>query len=250
MTPLYEPQVSQLLREYDHDPLAILKACGGCYVCPKGADGKRTGPLVAYAGRDKKTGKQFVGDIYANFAKVEQYPGIVYRFAHRLLEGLLTTERADVYLGAPEGGKSLADKLALLLTARYCYPEKKVIEVATENSREKSKLVWARHELGAGERVAIVEDVSNNFSTANEIVELILQARARPVALVTFLNRSAQVDSVFTSTSGYAIPVVCLVRTPLPEYPQEDPEVADDIVRGNVVWKPKDEWDTFAHLSA
>lgn len=250
MPPLFEPQVTQLVREKTADPLAILKACGGYYLCPKDADGKRCGPLVGYAGRDKETGKQFVGDIYANFAKVEQYPGIVHHFAYQLLPKLALTERADVYLGAPEGGKSLADKLAQILTARYCYPEKKVIAVATEDTREKSKLVWGRHELFAGERVAIVEDVSNNFSTANEIVELILAAEACPVALITFLNRSPNVDRVFTSASGYAVPVVSLVRFALPEYRQEDPAVADDIARGNVVWKPKDEWETFAQFSA
>jgi hypothetical protein len=53
-------------------PLDLARMCGGYYECPKSPDGKRLGPLVGYAGRDE-LGRQYVGDIYVNFAQVERY---------------------------------------------------------------------------------------------------------------------------------------------------------------------------------
>lgn len=55
----------------EKNPLAVLKALDGYYECPKDTAGKRLGPLVGYAGRDN-LGRQYVGDIYANFAVAER----------------------------------------------------------------------------------------------------------------------------------------------------------------------------------
>lgn len=229
-------------------PLEVVKVCGGYYECPKGADGKRLGPLVGYAGRDN-LGQQYVGDIYVNFAAVERYAvalGFIAKQLHQLLKGSTGISDIDVYCGAPEGGKALATILSVLDNSQYIFPEKKVTAVATRSSREESDLVFSRHEPLPGERVVIVEDVCNNFSTTEALVDLIEKHEARCVGIVCFLNRSKEFSDQFVSYASLdgplRLPVVSLVRNPFLQYQQSDVGVADDIAAGNVVWKPKNEW--------
>ena len=89
--------------------------------------------------------------------------------------------------------------------------------------------------------MAIVEDVCNNFTTTDQLIDLIEEAGGRTTAIVCLLNRS--VNGWYISKHNMAVPVANLVRMPIPEYKQDDPAVADDIASGNIVWKPKDEWD-------
>lgn len=224
------------------DWLNFLKQYHGYYECPKDKDGKRLGPLVGYAGRDK-FGRQYVGDVYANFAKVERNTGAL----NHVVEALRDVLRKELpvgivdsatFCGAPEGGKSLALLLAQRLFQPCIYPEKKVLEVATKDSRERSELVFGRHEPEEDELVVVLEDVCNNFSTTNELVNLIEKRGAIVVAIACFLNRSLSVEKHFL-VSGKAIPVVALVQKPIMEYEQDHAEVRDDIARGNVILKPK-----------
>jgi orotate phosphoribosyltransferase len=229
----------------ESDPLKTLHSCGGYYSCPKTSDGKRIGPLVGYAGRyDAADGtkKQWVGDVYANFAKAEEYPFVLQNFAEQiLLDSQLYY--IDVFCGAPLGGYDFAETLGLVNDRRAIKAEKKVIALATENSREESKLVFGRHEVKPGDDVAIVEDVCNNFSTTNKLISLIEESGGKVTAIICLLNRSLDVGSVYlpTGSGGDIIPVVSLVRMPIPEFKQDDPAVEEDIKNGNIAWKPKDE---------
>ncbi len=72
---------------YTQNPLTILKKLGGYYECPKNSSGKRLGPLVGYAGT-YETGKQYVGDVYIDFAKADQWYPVVNHFAARLFHKL------------------------------------------------------------------------------------------------------------------------------------------------------------------
>ena len=68
------------------------------------------------------------------------------------------------------------------------------------------------------------------------------------VAILCFLNRSLDVDDTYSfgvefKANPLEIPVVSLVRKPIHEWRQDDPAVAEDVAAGNVVWKPKDDWD-------
>ena len=227
-----------------HELLETLQRLNGFYECPKDPSGRRLGPLVGYAGRDAY-GRQFVGDIYANFARIEGRPQDLYSFARELAALLLGRDEVkniNVYCGAPEGGKTLAVLLTLLKLCRYIYPEKKILALATGAERERSKLFWGRHEIYPGDRVVIVEDVMNNFSTTTELVQLIETSGGEVVAITGLLNRSLTIGDTFTPGSHTPIPVVALLRKPIPEYTQDDPAVAEDVARGNVVWKPKTEW--------
>jgi orotate phosphoribosyltransferase len=232
----------KIVREHPSDPLAILQLCGGYYNCPKALDGKRLGPLVAYAARYDGN-LQWVGDTYVNFAKAENHPALVWHFATGMSKQFraIMAVHNEVFCGAPEGGKALAVILALLNHRPYIFPEKKVIALGTSGSREQSELVWGRHSVEPGQRIIIVEDVANNFSTTDKLIQLIEDGGAEVAAIVCFLNRSTTVKASYKG-----IPIFSLVQQEIPEYRQDDERVASDMAAGNVVLKPKDQWSLLA----
>jgi orotate phosphoribosyltransferase len=221
---------------FSKNHLETLKMCGGYYKCPKG-ENERLGPLVGYAGKyDAPDGskKQWVGEIYANFAKAEKYPEVLFHFATCIKGPDLGV---DVFCGAPVGGYSFAEMLGLVRGGQAIKAEKKTIALATETMREQSKLVFARHEIESGLRYAVVEDVCNNFSTTDELIELIKSSGGEVVGIYCLLNRSLTTGGVYKG-----IPLISLVRLQIPEYKQDDPYVVADVEAGHVVLKPKDEW--------
>lgn len=239
--------------------LETLGNCGGYYACPVSeGTGERLGPLVGYAGKyDAPDGskKQFVGDVYANFAMAEIHMNVLKYFANCLLARLdaeVGLANIDAFISAPIGGYAFADALGLEVSGlgiQVIKAEKKVTALATSTSREKSELVFARHGIQKGFRYAWIEDVCNNFSTTGNGLSLVRAGGGEVVVIACFLNRSPTVDDEFVFpfdfTGGRAVgtPVVSVVRKVIHEWRQDDPAVADDVARGNVVWKPKDEWD-------
>jgi len=230
----------------ENEPLQILKLCGGYYECPKNSNGQRLGPLVGYAGKYNApdgTKKQWVGDVYANFAKAEEYPHVMDHYAEGMEPQLSSVlPFIEVFCGAPIGGYSFARALGMEYDRRVIFAEKKVTALATAEAREQSALAFIRHEVKAGDAVAIVEDVCNNFATTAELITLIEQAGGKAVAIVCILNRSLTVYKSYQTAGGLTLPVVWLVGRRIHEYTQDDLEVAEDVAAGNVVWKPKDEW--------
>jgi adenine/guanine phosphoribosyltransferase-like PRPP-binding protein len=234
--------------------METLGNCGGYYACPKDPSGRRLGPLVGYAGKYQTSdGKmlQYVGDVYANFSKAEVHANVLHFFAGCLcskLDSQIGLTKIGGVVGAPIGGYSLADAIGLYfpgMDIQILKAEKKVTRLATEELREQSRLVFARHDIEPGLNYVIVEDVCNNFSTTAELINLILSAGGKVSAIVCFLNRSLEVDGMFVPVIGDGLPcwpVISLVRQPIQEYRQDDPVVAEDIARGNVILKPKNEW--------
>lgn len=232
-------------------PEEILFLLNSYYSCPKDEKGNRLGPLVGYAGKYAE-GKQYVGDVYLNFAPVEEHWFILEHLAKRLFWKLPEQGgNVHVFCGAPEGGKALAQALsANRLSYRYIYPDTVTTEVATSEGRAKRKLVWGRHQVNEGEKVAIVEDLNNNFSTTDELIQLILEAKAEVVAIISFYNRSLLVTGDTYKYKGLVdhyckeidIPIVTLKTNPINQYKQDHPVVADDVQKGNVIWKPKLDW--------
>ena len=233
----------------DAAPLDLMRRAGAFYECPKDAAGRRLGPLVGYAGRDGDD-RQYVGDIYVNFAKAESRPRLLAVFSRRLAT-LLRERGIDVasvagFCGAPEGGKAFAYQLALDTDRSYIYPEKAITAAASATSRETSGLVFSRHEPEPGQSWFIVEDVCNNFSTTAKLVALIESHGASVAGVLCFLNRSSKIRDTFEPRPGQPIPVVSVVRKPFDQYAQGDAAVADDIQRSNVVWSPKKDWPRLA----
>lgn len=237
------------------EPLEVLRALDGYYNCPRDASGLPLGPLVGYAA-EYEPGKHFVGFAYANWAKAEPYPFILQDFAQRLGDDLETkANMPDVYCGVAMGGIVFARDLATIHCARSIFAEKvekKDLETAKDGQREKSKMVLGRHEIiYPGETVAVVEDVCNNFFSTKQVIELIRSAGGNVVAIVCLLNRSPDVDTAYSlNESEEPIPVISLVRQAIPEFRQDDQQVAQMIADGRVVWKAKDHWDELEAVMA
>lgn len=234
----------KLLEREQIDLFELAEACGGYYKTPYNAEGQRVGPLVAYADKDP-LGRQYVGEEYFNFAMIERHS----RALGRVVDGLLPlltpyAEQMTTFFAAPEGGKALATLLADRLGKYYVYPKKKVTAPATEDQPEQSELVYDRHGLEPGERVMIVEDIPNEFSTTLRMIKMIIEQGAEVVGLVCALNRSMKFDKVFFA-HGIRVPVFSLVCKHSPQYQQGDRFVAADAQAGNVVWNPKSrsEWN-------
>ncbi len=235
------------------DPLDLMRDAGAFYEAPRDASDRRVGPLVGYAGKDA-AGRQYVGDVYVNFARAERRPALLQVFARRLLD-LAQARGVDVgaaagFIGAPEGGKAFAYQLALEAGLGYIYPEKKVTAAASATARESSEMVFARHEPERGERWFIVEDVCNNFSTTAKLVAEIEGYGATVAGILCFLNRSETVGDSYEPRPGRGLPVVALVRKPFGQFAQDDAAVAGDVAASNVVWSPKKDWPRLAAAMA
>lgn len=224
-------------------PAEFAHACGAYYERPKGPSGEPLGPLVGYAGRDQD-GNQYVGDVYIDFAKIEENADLLYTHVSWNLAVKLKAvlQRGTAFCGAPEGGKALALQLAFIAKERYFYPEKTLVSGATADTRARTELAFLRHSVYPGQRVVIVEDVCNNFSTTADLISRIEKAGGVVAGIACFLNRSLEVDEVFTATNG-KYPVIALWREKIMQYRQDDPYVAAEVQSGNVVWQPKYDWE-------
>ena len=239
-------EIDSMILDHGSDPLGLLRKLGGYYECPKNGDSKRLGPLVGYAGKysapDDEHKKQYVGDIYANFSVAEQYPAVMEHFANKLTIQLSSLHlNVDLVCGPVMGGVSIGMMLALTSGQRFAYAEKQVTQLATAALREQSTLALLRHTVFPGENVIICEDVLNNFSTTSETIKIIEAADAKVVGIAGLLNRSLTIEDYYDH-GGSKIPIIALVRKKIFEWKQDDPEVLADMERGNVIFKPKNDW--------
>jgi orotate phosphoribosyltransferase len=203
--------------------------------------------LVAYAGKDDK-GRNLVGDIYFNFRKIEVHLKVVEAFAlaayNKLCEQKLL-DTFDTVCGIPNGGRTFGQMLALVAGKKFAYADKKPkpIEVG-----KKQEYTWdlSQFEFEEGERVAVAEDVFNNFQNTDNTLSEIAVTGAKIVLLVGALNRSPVYDTAYAPRSGpYAemsLPVIASIREAYPEYAQDDPEVAGDIAAGRLELEVKKNW--------
>lgn len=240
-------EIQGIARMANIDPLKSLEALGGYYSCPYDGLGNRKGPIVGYAGKydDGKGQKlQYVGDTYANFSVIEQYPEVLGYMAEKLrlkTSHVLNHETVDLVCGPQMGGIAIGYAFAERLKVRFAYIEKKIIQLASENAREQSELCFLKHQIHEGERVVICEDVLNNFSTTEQTIEVINSLGGIVVGIVGLMNRSVDQKKQFP-VEGADIPIIALVEKPIHEYRQDDPAVDQEIKNKNVIWKPKNEW--------
>jgi orotate phosphoribosyltransferase len=219
------------------DLLELGKRCSAVYVCPK-VGSERKGPLVAYAGKDSQ-GRNLVGDIYFNFRRIEEHQEVVSVFAWAALEkikrgGLI--DSFDTVCGIPHGGRTFGQAFARISQKRFVYADKK--PKPTEVGK-KQEYTWdlSQFDFEQGERVAIAEDVYNNFQNTDNTLAEIAVTGANIVLLVGALNRSPAYDTAYKG-----LPVIASIREAYPEYRQDDPEVAADIAAGRLELEVKKNW--------
>ncbi len=223
--------------------IELAYRCGAIYICPKDDSG-RLGPLVPYAGKDGK-GRNLVGDIYFNFRKVEHHLDAVWAFAEEARLKLVANDSYfafDTIIGIPNGGRTFGQALAQIAGKRFVYADKK--PKPTEAGK-KQEYTWdlSQFEFEPGERVAIAEDIFNNFQNTDNTLEQIEATGAKVVLLVGALNRSPIHDTAYKG-----IPVIASIREAYPEYEQDDPAVAEDILRGNLELEVKANWGRLTAL--
>ena len=219
------------------DAYQILKDCNALYESPKDENGKYIGPLVAYAGIDEN-GKNFVGFHYVNIAQAEQEYLPRIELSKMMAEKITqVVGKPDRLIAAPMGGIIFAASTANFLECQVSFFEKKVIKLADEanNTREESELIYKRHNLNPGDKVVLFEDLCNNFSTTEKMIETLKGMGAEVVAIACIFNRSNKDELM-------GIPVIPVVHMPIPEYRQDDPEVKSILESGNIVLSPKKEW--------
>lgn len=220
--------------------LQTLINCRGFYDAPA------AGPLVGYAGTyDEAKERHYVGFRYFNIAMAEQWPEVIgwfgYSLANRVVDsGLLSGGDIDVILGAPMGGIILGQCVAEAMGCRYVFAEKVVLSTGVDGQRGKEKLILGRHDIHPGERVGIVEDIANNYTTTLDLMKLVLEVGAIPVFLACAANRSDR--EVYVAEGFDPLPVASLIYQPTPQYRQDDPAVATLVQAGRVIWKPKHHW--------
>lgn len=227
--------ITQCLGE---DLLELGKRCGAIYICPKNRFRQRIGPLVAYAGKDSK-GRNLVGDIYFNFRKIESHQHVVMAFAENACQrlknqGLLGT--FDTVCGIPNGGRTFGQMLAFVADKRFVYADKKPKPTEAGKKQEYS---WdlSQFDFEPDERVAIAEDVFNNFQNTDNTLEEISNTGAKITLLVGALNRSPIYGMIYKG-----LPVVAAIKEAYPEYEQDDPTVIADIQAGRLELEVKKNW--------
>lgn len=230
------------------DPWALAEECNALYECPKDSSGKRLGPLVPYAGKDKQ-GRNLVGDVYFNFARIEEQTAAADYFASLLARQVLANEhtsKATTIVGVPDGGRSLGQLLARYTKQRFIYPLKVPKPAAPGAVKEEFELVFKRLAPEKGELLLVCDDVNNNFENTDTALNEIGKTGAIVVGLCSALNRSPTIGAVYVPKAGTfankALPVVTVIRKPLLEYEQDDPAVAADFSAGNIEREVKKNW--------
>lgn len=222
------------------DLLNLMKQNGAYYGSPKDAAGKYLGPLVAYAGTylgDNGVSKNKVGFEYFNFAKIEEYAHLREPFVQKIVNSVGICA-SNLVVGAPMGGIILAADIATALGSRVAFAEKEITVLADskQGTKEVSSLVIKRHDICPGDEVFIVEDVCNNFSTTEKLKEEIEIRGGILIGIMCAINRSGKSD-------WNGLPVFSALAIPTAQYEQEDSEVCDLVNSGNIVWKPKQNWE-------
>lgn len=248
------------LTGYEKTLLAMLPENQGYYDCPKDITGARLGKLVGYAGEYETTEgsgeyKHYVGERYWNFPRgAERNPLVMSAFVQTVVNQLrdrtFRSEHGEIdcTFGLPQGGLIPAFEIARLYGCNYSCADKEVLELKTATSREKSRLTLGRHTVEKGWRIGLVEDLGNNFSTTDKAIRLVKEYGGIVTVIICMINRSPEGLTIWNH-EGRSIPIVQAVLIPTPEYRQDDPYVAADVEAGNVVWKPKNNWDDLLQVA-
>lgn len=217
-----------------------LRNCKGYYTCPRDDEGKPAGRLVCYTasykdneGKDKK----WVGLDYYNFSKADMWPAVLTHFAEAMAERLVAKHMVpDLIVGAPWAGVKFSQEVARILGCRHINLEKD----------GDGNLIPGRYdgEIIPGDIVLVGEELVNNTSTTGKMINIIEQSDGIVRGIFCAINRSYPFKSMFwNAPTGDPLPIFGVIEKETPQYKQDDPVVASEIAKGNIVWKPKYNWD-------
>lgn len=226
------------------DLLRTLENCQGHYACPRGPDGQLLGPIVGYTA-EYAPGKNWVGFEYFNFSQADQWPAVIADFA--LAMGDRLSQRGitpDLIVGAPWAGVKFSQEVAWYIGCRHIFAEKEVTGF-DEKGKKLEELILGRYEgmVCAGDRVVIGEELVNDASTTQKLIDLIENVGGKVMAIACVINRSYPFRDSLEISGRASIPIVGVINRSTPQYRQDDPLVAEAIAAGNVVWKPKYAWN-------
>jgi orotate phosphoribosyltransferase len=233
-------------------PEQMLKKYGGFYRCPRtvGPDGRVhfLGPLAGYTSRGAD-GRNRVGPEYANFRVFVHdqtaLEVIADKLGRRAYDALPNLKWELTFCGIPTGGRTIVRTLKSRTSSRCIWGEKREVGVATATNRAETEIWFGeRQKPRPGEKIAVVEDITNAFSTTAEVIQTIEEYGAHVVLIVAFLNRSPTVRGSF-SYNGRMIPVTALWDEPMPLYDQTDPVVQGAIRAGKFHLNTKEHWGEF-----
>lgn len=228
------------------DYIGTLWNCEGYYECPRGPEGEFLGPLVGYAGKYKAADgseKNYVGEAYLNFSMADQWPAVREFFAKELARRIRngSVRLPTVVMGMPMAGINLSASVARDLECRSIFAEKQVVKASQDGGRDEERLALLRYTLDPGDLVMIGEELVNNLSTAKKACELVESAGGEVVGISCAINRSDQ-QTFWMPPDRDPIPIISVIGKPMPQYRQDDPLVAAEIEKENIVWKPKHDW--------
>ncbi|MFP4514885.1 MAG: orotidine 5'-phosphate decarboxylase / HUMPS family protein [Parcubacteria group bacterium] len=208
-------------------------------------NGRFKGPLVMYAGQYKdELGEQknYVGTVYLNLAKIENKPKILHYYARVIANKINANNlKPDVIAGVPTGGNYWGEAVAKELQIDYAHISKvKIRETDGEKGqREDSRFDLSRHELKPGDKVVIVEDLCNTFSSTEKVREAIKKAGGDVIGIACAFNRSTDYQKGYWKD----LPIIAIDQEAILKYKQDDEQVADLLKAGKIVPKPKDNWE-------
>lgn len=223
----------------------MLTALGGFYKCPRETTERGAiiwlGPLAGYTSKDKK-GRNRVGPEYVNFQVIGGNENALRVVAERMQGLAMSFFWGDsdkfTFCGIPTGGKTITDTIGEFSDYRCISAEKRKVGKTTGTTRAEEELYFtAGSEPKEGERIVIVEDVGNAFSTTAKFVRMIEDYGAEVILIALFLNRSMKIDEEFPFDNRL-IPVRAQWREPMPIYEQDNAEVrgAEFILETKVRW--------------
>lgn len=207
-------------------------------------------PLTGYAGTYITKGKklQRVGVHYFNVSGVERDPILLPLFGASIAHGIDDLVDDDtVLLCLPYGGLAVGTAAFLNLgKGKHIFAEKITTALATGTLREQTEIALKRHRIKKGDRVIVIDDVANGFSTLDDILQMLIDAGVEIIAYACALNRSPKFREVYISKKlGIEIPIRAAINKPYPQFTQGHYLVKQHLKNGGkLILKPKfEDWD-------
>ncbi|MFY9484341.1 MAG: hypothetical protein WAP74_01830 [Patescibacteria group bacterium] len=234
------------------DHLETIRRCDGYYEATQNGDGTFLGPLVITGSYEVSLGtgirRALLSPILYNIARVEQKVSVLSHFS-RLLRARVIEQLGTRDIPGDEVIESLiviprtnfGTLLAFHLGCQLVEAEKRITRPAGELQPPQYELVFERHRLEKGQRVAIFDDVGNNFTGVTKLITELGRLNSKIVAVICVVNRSGK--TIQSLPCHGDIPIISLLDLPTPQYHQDDPLVAAALEQRNIFGDPKKHWD-------